>query len=75
MLIEKKLAAAREKAEIERQRKESEANKQKDTETKVGMIRRPRNGWFGWLKANNNPNEKKAIKAKLGQKNFITTRS
>ena len=70
MLIEKKLAAAREKAEIERQRKESEAKKQKDTETKGKNDKKAQeNGWFGWLKANNNPNEKKAIKAKLGQKN------
>ena len=69
LLIEKKLAAAREKAEKERQRKESE-DKKKEAENKNKSDKKAQDsGWFGWLKANNNPNEKKAIKAKLGQKN------
>lgn len=69
LLIEKKLAAAREKAEKERQRKES-ANKKKEAEnTNKSDKKAQESGWFGWLKANNNSNEKKAIKAKLGQKN------
>lgn len=69
LLIEKKLAAAREQAEKERQKKESE-DKKKEAENKFKSDKKAQeSGWFGWLKANNNPNEKKPIKAKLGQKN------
>ncbi|KAL6931494.1 hypothetical protein ACO0R3_002959 [Hanseniaspora guilliermondii] len=69
MLIEKKLAAARQQAEKEKQRKENEDKKKEAENKKKSDKQTQESGWFGWLKANNNPNEKKPIKAKLGQKN------
>ena len=73
--VEAKLAKAREEAERQRkaeeqkqQQQQEDADKKKeDEEKKKKSDGKDTPGWFGWLKAN--PNEKKPIKAKLGQKN------